>query len=108
MGVLGGVNYGHEDWAKQARLLAGGGFDVIIDGAGGDGFGQLASLLNPAGRLVYYGGTRGKWPAILPQKLFYRQVDILASTMGSPSEMDAMLTFVESHTIQPSVAHVLV
>ena len=104
MGALGGVNYSDENWAKQAYGIAGGGFDVIIDGAGGEGFGQLASLLNPAGRIVYYGGTRGKWPAILPQKLFYRQVDILASTMGSPAEMDAMLNFVTTHTIHPSVA----
>ena len=61
-------------------------------------------MFNPAARLVYYGGTRGKWPEILPQRLFYRQVDLLASTMGSPDEMDALLEFVTTHKIRPVVA----
>ncbi|MEE2788170.1 MAG: zinc-binding dehydrogenase, partial [Myxococcota bacterium] len=105
LGLQGGVNYGQTDWSAQAKALAGGGFDLIVDGAGGAGFGDLLRLLNPAARLVYYGGTRGKWPQILPQRLFYRQVDLLASTMGSPEEMDALLAYVQTHQIQPVVAH---
>ena len=79
------------------------GYDIVIDGAGGDGFGVLTQVLAPGGRLVFYGGTRGKWPALLPQHLFYRQVEILASTMGSPTEFNAMVDFVAAHALVPVV-----
>ena len=81
-------------------------FDVIIDSAGGDGFGDLARVLGPGGRLVFYGGTRGKWPQMLPQHLFYKQVSLLASTMGSPQEFQALLAFVAEHQIVPVVDRV--
>ena len=82
------------------------GFDVIVDGAGGPGFGHLVRLLAPAGRLAFYGGTAGKWPAILPQHLFFRQVSILACTMGSHAEFAALVPFVETHGVVPVVDRV--
>ena len=82
------------------------GFDLIFDGAGGSDFGELVRLLNPAGRLVFYGGTRGSWPAILPQHLFFKQVSILASTMGSPQEFRDMVAFVNQTRIRPVVDQV--
>ena len=103
LGARGGVLYTDEDWGTQLKRLVQGGVDVIIDGAGGEGFGDLVQALAPGGRLVFYGGTRGKWPRILPQLLFYRQVEILASTMGSPSEFAAMVNFVTEHQITPVV-----
>ncbi len=103
LGARGGVLYTEGDWGAQLREMTPGGFDVVIDGAGGEGFGDLAQALAPGGRLVFYGGTRGKWPRILPQMLFFRQVEILASTMGTPTEFDAMVRFVTEHALKPVV-----
>ena len=105
LGARGGFRYTEDDWRRQASKAAGG-FDVIIDGAGGRGFGELVRLLAPAGRLAFYGGTAGKWPAILPQHLFFKQVDILASTMGSHAEFAALCPFVETHGVVPVVDRV--
>jgi len=102
LGATGGFLYTTPDWHRQATAL----FDVIIDSAGGDGFGSLVRLLAPGGRLAFYGGTRGKWPAILPQHLFYKQASILASTMGSPADFEAMLAFVNANVIHPVVDRV--
>ncbi|MCA9538098.1 MAG: zinc-binding dehydrogenase [Myxococcales bacterium] len=102
-GAAGGALYTDANLTAALMSLTRGGFDVIIDGAGGEGFGVLARLLGPAGRLVFYGGTRGKWPAMLPQHLFYKQVSLLASTMGSPAEFAALLEFVARHRIAPVV-----
>lgn len=106
LGARGGVLYTAPDWRKQAQALAPGGFDIIIDGAGGEGFGVLVRLLGPAGRLAFYGGTRGKWPAILPQHLFFRQVSILACTMGSHREFAALVKFAEERGVVPVVDRV--
>ncbi len=103
MGCLGGALYNDPEYTAQLKACVGSGFDVIIDGAGGDGVGTLLGTLAPAGRFVFYGGTCGKWPAILPQKLFFRQVSLLASTMGSPKDFKEMLNFVSRHRIHPLV-----
>ncbi|MDP6934042.1 MAG: zinc-binding dehydrogenase [Myxococcota bacterium] len=106
LGVEGGVNYGDPEWARELRAQCPEGFDVILDGAGGEGFGSLARMLAPAGRLVFYGGTRGRWPRLLPQHVFFRQVSILATSMGSPTEFSAMVAFVSRVRLVPVVDRV--
>lgn len=99
---LKGFNYRSDGWIKDA-LQETGGVDVVLDGSGGEGFKDLLKLLKPGGRLAFYGGTCGKWPAILPQHLFYRQISILASTMGSSDDFRGMLDLVTKHQIKPIV-----
>ena len=103
LGAEGGFLYTDEGWASQAAAAVSGGFDLIIDGAGGKGVGDLVRLLAPAGRLVFYGGTRGKWPAILPQYLFFKQVSLLASTMGSPREFGDLVRWVDEQNVIPAI-----
>ena len=107
MGARGGANYKEDNWQEQLTMLSNKPFDVVIDGAGGEGFETAVDLLGPGGRAVFYGGTAGKWPKLLPQKLFYRQVSILGSTMGSPKEFAEMLAFVNTHKLEPQVSEVL-
>ncbi len=103
LGAKGGVLYNKELWWQRAGDLPSGGFDVIIDSAGGQGFGSLVRLLSPGGRLAFFGGTRGEWPPISPQQLFFRQASILATTMGSPADFAAMCAFVTKHKIVPII-----
>ena len=103
LGARGGVLYTEERWADQLHELVPNGFDVIIDSAGGAGFGKLVKLLAMGGRLVFFGGTQGRWPEILPQYLFFKQVSLLASTMGSPVEFENMLSFITTHNIEPVI-----
>ena len=98
-GAAGGVRYDQPGWRKRLP----GSFDVIVDSAGGEGVGELVRLLGMGGRLVFYGGTRGAWPALLPQHMFFRQVSILGSTMGSPKEFGEMCRFVAEKRLQPAV-----
>ncbi len=102
LGAEAGVKYTDPDWIDQLRKLTDG-IDVVIDSAGGEGFGQLIPLLAPGGRMVFYGGTRGKFPPISPQALFWKQLTLAGSTMGSPREFAAMLGFAERHQIRPTV-----
>ena len=102
MGARFGVNYNREAWAKDLKEQAGG-FDVIVDSAAGPGFPDLVSLLNPAGRIVLYGGTRGPIPSLNPQQIFWRQVSIMGSTMGHAGDFDGMVAFIDRHRIAPVV-----
>ena len=106
MGCTSGLRYDDTDFDESLKRCTDKGFDVVVDGAGGNQVGAILKTMAPAGRFVFYGGTAGKWPAILPQRLFYKQVSILASTMGSPQDFEAMLAFVSRHQIRPLVDRV--
>lgn len=102
MGAEGGVNYRNGDWA-ESLLQKCGPFDCIIDSAGGPGFPQLCDLARPGGRLVFFGATAGN-PREMPlRKVFWRQLSLLGTTMGSPREFAAMVRLVEEKGIQPVV-----
>ncbi len=105
LGAKHGENYREADWHKRLKA-ASGGFDVIIDSAGGDGFALFPSICNPGARIGFYGGSLGKVNGLSLQPLFWKQISILGSTMGSPSEFKAMLAFVAQHEIVPVVDEV--
>lgn len=102
MGAKGTANYKTENWHKQLAKDSGG-FDLIIDSAGGKGFANLAKLCRPAARIVFYGGTRGKIEGLSPQILFWRQVTVMGTTMGSDQDFEDMLAFVNSQKIKPVI-----
>jgi NADPH:quinone reductase-like Zn-dependent oxidoreductase len=104
-GAKGGVSYLQNDWEK-VLLEKAGRFDIVIDGAGGNDFSRLVHLMNPGGRIVVYGGTRGEINGLSPQRIFWKQLDILGSTMGSPEDFKNMLDLVNRFKIKPIVSHV--
>ena len=106
LGAAGGVNYQEADWAAQLQKQAGGLFDVIIDSAGGEGFAKLIELTRPGGRLVFFGATRGNPPGLDLRRCFFRQINVLGTTMGSPDDFSGMTTFVQTHRIVPVVDRV--
>jgi NADPH:quinone reductase-like Zn-dependent oxidoreductase len=105
MGAKGGANYKEEQWALELKEKVGG-FDVIIDGAGGPGFSDLVGLANPGARISVYGGTAGNYSALSPQKIFWKQLSIFGTTMGSPSDFHNMLRFVNAQKLVPVVDEV--
>lgn len=105
LGARGGVNYRDAGWAEALQKLAGR-FDVIVDSAGGDGFARLIDLTTPGGRLVFFGATTGNPPALDLRKSFFRQINLLGTTMGSPADFAGLTGFVATHQITPIVDRV--
>lgn len=103
LGLRGGANYKQPHWGKDLTQRAGGGFDVIIDSAAGAAFDALLDAAAPGGRIVFYGGTLGNIPQLAPAKVFWKQLSLLGSTMGSPQDFDAMLALVNEHRLVPVV-----
>ncbi|HUR59145.1 MAG TPA: zinc-binding dehydrogenase [Opitutaceae bacterium] len=101
-GAQGGFNYTDANWVAEAAKKPGP-FHVIVDSAGGDGFGKLIDAAGPGARIVFYGATRGD--AALPvRKVFWRQLSLLGTTMGSPADWTAMTSFVAARKIVPVVS----
>ncbi len=105
MGATGIANYKEEGWAKSLGKSTPG-FDVIIDSAGGEGFNSLINLAAPGGRIAFYGGTRGNIPKLNPQKIFWKQLSLLGSTMGNALEFKKMIEFVDAQKIHPVIDEV--
>ena len=102
LGACAGVNYKAQDWAQELQHLAGG-FDVIIDSALGNGFEKLLDLSNPGARIVFFGGTAGNIPALNGRKIFWKQLQVLGTTMGSPDDFKGMVDLVNKHKIVPVI-----
>lgn len=104
LGARHGALYTSGNWSKEFGDHYGP-FDVIIDSAGGPGFGELVDLCAPGGRLVFFGATRGNAGELPLRKLFWRQVSLLGSTMGSSVDFEAMTQFVTNKGIHPVISH---
>lgn len=102
LGAKGGELYTDRAWVERLKEAAGG-FDVIVDSALGDGFEHHLDLANPGGRIVFFGGTAGNIPSLNSRKIFWKQLSILGTTMGSPADFADMLAFVNKHRIKPIV-----
>ena len=100
LGASGGQNYREDGWHKALQAQSGG-FDIIIDSAGGPGFNNLLKIANPGGRIVTYGGSAGAIEKLSPQILFWKQLEIHGTTMGNDQEFLEMVDFVDQHKIVP-------
>lgn len=101
-GVQGAVNYNTNGWDKILKEQSTG-FDLLIDSAAGEGFNQFIRMMKPAGRIVFYGATRGLPKNLDLYTMFFRQISIQGSTMGSDIEFARMLKFIEQHQITPII-----
>ncbi|HEY6563423.1 MAG TPA: zinc-binding dehydrogenase, partial [Pirellulaceae bacterium] len=102
LGAAGGFNYRAPDWHSAIRD-AFGPVALVVDGSGGEAWNVLPDLLDFGGRIVNYGATAGMPPRIDLFKIFWKQLRILGSTMGSPTDFAAMLGFVSRHQLRPVI-----
>jgi len=106
LGASSGVNYHAETWGKTVQQLCDGGPDVIIDSAGKDTFPALLDIIKPGGRIVTFGATTGSPTTVEVRKIFWKQISVLGTTMGSSREFVDMLRLFD-HGLKPAVDKVL-
>ncbi|MGG7618257.1 zinc-binding dehydrogenase [Bacillus coreaensis] len=102
MGASGGVNYKVERWDQLLKEQMGYA-DLIVDSVGGSSFSKLINVANNGGRIVSFGATAGPIPQIVMPKIFFKHLDILGSTMGSPKDFTNMLKLYEEHQLRPAI-----
>jgi zinc-binding alcohol dehydrogenase/oxidoreductase len=102
LGAKGAYNYKKESNYSELWKTKGG-FDLVIDSAGGDQLNNFIKVLKPRGRIVFYGATNGLPSKIDLYRMFWNQLSLLGSTMGNDQEFKAMLDFVSLHQIRPVV-----
>jgi NADPH:quinone reductase-like Zn-dependent oxidoreductase len=92
------------DVGKAVRGLTGKrGVDVIVDSVGAATWRQSLVAAAKMGRIVTCGATSGPNPEEELRTIFWKQLSILGSTMGTDAEFAAMLSAVDSGRLEPLV-----
>lgn len=103
LGAESGFNYRTDDWVSAVRQATDGGPDLILDGVGGATFEQALDVARPGGRVVSYGATTGDAPHLTVRRLFWKQLSLLGTTMGSPADFAGMLDCFAGGGIRPVI-----
>lgn len=77
--------------------------DLIIDSIGPATFLKYFDVLKPNGRIVNFGASSGDKIELPLRALFYNQIDIMGTSMGSREEFNEMIKFIEKHQIKPII-----
>ncbi|WP_428261108.1 zinc-binding dehydrogenase [Haliangium sp.] len=102
------VNYRERDFVAEVRGLTDKrGVDVVFEHVGGDTFAKSIKITRNGGRIVTCGATSGFTPAIDLRHVFFRQIQILGSTMGSKGDLFEVLRHVESGALKPVIHTVM-
>lgn len=104
LGADHAINYRSDDVGVAVRRLTGKrGVDIVIDSAGGDSLEASLRALRKGGRLVTAGATAGAEPKVNLRRVFWNQLSIIGSTMGSDADVSDMLRAVAGMKIEPVI-----
>jgi NADPH:quinone reductase-like Zn-dependent oxidoreductase len=102
------IDYTAADFAAVCRAETGKrGVDAVIEHVGGDVFAASIKAVRTGGRIVTCGATAGFHPAIDLRHIFFRQIEVLGSTMGSKADLLAVLGHIAAGRLEPIVDRVL-
>ena len=104
LGADEAIDYSEQDVGKEVRSLTGKrGVDLIVDSAAGPSVDSLLRALRKGGRLVVAGATAGTHSEVGWQRVFWNQLEIIGSTMGSVTDVSDMLRMVAGARIRPII-----
>lgn len=95
----------HQAFEPGARLPER--VDAVMETVGKATWGHSVRCLRPGGRIVVAGATSGPDPSAELQRVFYTQLSVVGSTMGSRTELQRLLSFLDVTGARPVVDRVL-
>jgi NADPH:quinone reductase-like Zn-dependent oxidoreductase len=98
MGAVAAIDSADERWPVQA--------DVVVESVGAATWDRSVRSLKSGGRLVVCGGTSGAQVELNLPRLFFKQFEIIGSSMGSYQEF-AEVTALMTHGLEVRVDEVL-
>lgn len=108
LGAHATINYERDDFlAEVKRLTERRMVDVVFEHVGATTFVKSLACLKPGGRLVTCGATTGPKVELDLRVLFYKNLSVLGSTMGSKGDLLALLGLFERGRLRPVLDRVL-
>src|SRR5579864_2433774 len=92
-------------FSNEVRAATGDGVDVVFEHVGPATLNESMRSLAMGGRIVTCGSTSGVKAEITMPRLFFRQADLIGSTMGNAGEFESVLEAIDAG-MRPVVASV--
>ena len=77
------INHARDDVAAAVREASGGGADVVVEHVGQATWGTSLAAARPGGRVAVCGATTGPNPPAALHRIWWKQLTIVGSTMGT-------------------------
>ena len=102
------INYATQEWDREVfKLTNKRGVDVVFESVGAATWLKAVRALKRGGRLVTIGATSGPNPQEELRQIFWKQVDILGSTMSNQREFREVMKLVLRGELKPVIDVVL-
>jgi NADPH:quinone reductase-like Zn-dependent oxidoreductase len=95
----------HEAFETGARLPER--VDAVIETVGEATWRHSIRSLKPGGRIVVAGATSGPQPPAELAHVFFRQLEVVGSTMGTRRELEQLVALLEVSGVRPRIDHTL-
>jgi zinc-binding alcohol dehydrogenase/oxidoreductase len=106
LGELGAdatLDHGKADVPAEVKELTGGGADVVIEHVGEATWQQSLASARPGGRIVVCGATSGPNPPASLHRVWWKELTIYGSTMGTKADFEGAYALVASGRVRPIV-----
>jgi NADPH:quinone reductase-like Zn-dependent oxidoreductase len=102
------IDHGKADVVAEVKRLTGKrGVDVVFEHVGGEMLMKAILAATRGGRVVTCGATAGFDARVDLRHVFFRQVEILGSTMGGKGDLFPILDHITAHRLTPVVDQIL-
>ena len=81
--------------------------DAVMETVGQATWAHSVRALRPGGTIVISGATSGDSPPAELTRIFFLELRIIGSTMGSKAELESLLNFMVEHHLEPVIDQIL-
>ena len=103
LGADATVNHATEDVASRVKEVTGGGAHVVVETVGADTWATSLAVARPTGRICVCGATSGPNPPANLHRIWWKQLTVHGSTMGTRTDFEAALDLVVSGRARPVI-----
>jgi zinc-binding alcohol dehydrogenase/oxidoreductase len=107
LGADATVNHATGDVVGLVKEVTGGGAHVVVDDVGEATWKRTLDAARPEGRVVVCGATTGPNPPAALHRVWWKQLSILGSTMGTPDDFRGAYDLIAAGKARPVVDVVL-
>jgi NADPH:quinone reductase-like Zn-dependent oxidoreductase len=106
LGADATVNHGTDDVVARVKKITEGGAHVVVDDVGEATWKRTVDAARPEGRIVVCGATTGPNPPAALHRVWWKQLSILGSSMGTPEDFRHVYDLVAAGKVRPRVDRV--
>ena len=106
LGADATVNHATDDVVAAVKEATGGGAHVVVDHVGEATWARSLNAARPDGRICVCGATTGPNPPANLHRIWWKQLTVFGSTMGTRTDFEAVYDLVASGRLEPVVDEV--